>query len=158
MIQTITELKAWFRNSKSHNPEFFVSAKLRRAWILEHETFVMRGRIWNLEFTNFGGGIWLAQLVEPSKPTEPVEMKYGWQPIATAPKDGTGVLLCRAYDADGKPINWERDPELAGVHVQVAMWWETKWVVFCSLPTDPLLHFEPTHWQPVPPPPNLEKA
>ena len=71
-----------------------------------------------------------------------------WQPIETAPKDGTRVLLCRATDADGKPIldkAWE-------IFIQVAAWWEgdDDWIVYCSLVAEPRLHFEPTHWSPLP--------
>ena len=78
-----------------------------------------------------------------------------WQPIETAPKDGTAVLLCWARSADGAPIDWRQDPETAGVFVQVASWWagDGEWIVYCSMVRDPSLHFEPTHWMPLPPPP-----
>ncbi len=81
--------------------------------------------------------------------------KCNWQPIETAPKDGTEILLCRALSADGKPITgsaW-------GVFVQVAAWWaeegddDGEWVVYCSIPREPLLHFEPSHWRSLPPNP-----
>ena len=76
-----------------------------------------------------------------------------WQPIETAPKDGTSVLLCQAFDADGKPI---RD-KAWGLFVQVAAWWdEQEWIVYCSTPSEPSLHFDPTHWQPLPAPPQTE--
>lgn len=77
-----------------------------------------------------------------------------WQPIETAPKDGTSVLLCKEIDADGNPIDWSEDLKTAQVFVQVAAWWEDCWVVYCSLIEDPLLHFEPTHWMPLPDPPH----
>ena len=74
-----------------------------------------------------------------------------WMPIETAPKDGTEILLCRAYDADGRPIvgNTFR------LFVQRASWWEgeEQWVVYCDLPQEPVLFFKPTHWMRVPPPP-----
>jgi hypothetical protein len=71
-----------------------------------------------------------------------------WRPIATAPKDGTALLLCQAFDADGDtilPSDW-------GVHVQVAAWWggEKDWIVYCNLMMEPTLHFTPTHWAPLP--------
>lgn len=78
-----------------------------------------------------------------------------WKPIDTAPKDGTAVMLCWARDSDGKPIDWREEPETTGVFVQVASWWPEAdgWIVYCSLPQEPRLHFEPTHWMPLPPPP-----
>jgi hypothetical protein len=74
-----------------------------------------------------------------------------WQPIETAPKDGTEILLCRAFDADGSAITGKA----WGVFVQVAAWWkgEDGWIVYCSLVSDPALHFTPTHWMPLPPNP-----
>lgn len=71
-----------------------------------------------------------------------------WQPIETAPKDGTEVLLCRALNADQQPIVGEG----WGVFVQVAAWWEgdNAWIVYCSMVREPRLHFAPTHWMPLP--------
>jgi hypothetical protein len=79
-----------------------------------------------------------------------------WQPIDTAPKDGTAVLLCRAIDADGNPIDWRENS--LGVFVQVAAWWEgdDDWIVYCSQAREPALHFEPTHWMPLPSPPDTQ--
>lgn len=76
-----------------------------------------------------------------------------WQPIDTAPKDGTDILLCKAIDADGKPI----DADAFGLFVQRASWWSDEdggaWVVYCSMVQEPILFFRPTHWMPIPPPP-----
>jgi hypothetical protein len=73
----------------------------------------------------------------------------GWQAIETAPKDGSNVLLCRAVDADGLPIL----DDAWGIFVQVAAWWGDDWMVYCSIPNEPFLHFDPTHWMPLPPNP-----
>jgi hypothetical protein len=72
----------------------------------------------------------------------------GWKPIESAPKDGTQVLLCRATDAEGKPIG----ANSFGLFTQVAAWWEgeDEWIVYCDLCRDPALHFEPSHWMHVP--------
>ena len=63
-----------------------------------------------------------------------------WQPIETAPRDGSEVLVCRAATKH------------FGSYCVVAAWWgNTKgWCV-----DDPMypLHFEPTHWMPLPAPP-----
>jgi len=74
-----------------------------------------------------------------------------WKPIETAPKDATRILVCKADDADGKPMG-----ESFGLFVQRAAWWEGEgWVVYCSLVRDPTCFFEPTHWMEIPPPPPL---
>ena len=71
------------------------------------------------------------------------------KPIETAPKDGTHALICRATDADGKPMG-----ESFGLFVQRAAWWEGEgWVVYCSMVQEPTCFFEPTHWMEIPPPP-----
>ena len=75
-----------------------------------------------------------------------------WQPIDTAPKDGSAILLCQALDVSGFPItgHW------FDVFVQVGMWWEGDgWIVYCSQVHDPNVHFTPTHWMPRPDPPSL---
>jgi hypothetical protein len=85
---------------------------------------------------------------------------YGtWYPIETAPKDGTefnayrsdqGVFTCRwatmeelvAHDECGDPVE-DYNEEQEG-------WWHDRWG---------WLEFElaPTHWMPLPPPPEGEK-
>lgn len=70
------------------------------------------------------------------------------------PKDGSAVILCWGIDADGNYIDYLDEPTSAGVFVQVASWWEGEgWVVYCHMFKEPQLHFEPTHWQPLPEPP-----
>jgi hypothetical protein len=73
-----------------------------------------------------------------------------WTEIAKEPppKDGTPILLGMAIDAGGDPIEM---PTFGAVFCQVASWWANEseageWVVYCDLPQDPYLHFEPTHW------------
>ena len=79
------------------------------------------------------------------------DLDWEWQDISTVPRDGRYVLLCRALDADNKPITghaW-------GIFVQVAAWWKDEgddgeWIVYCSLISEPRLHFDPTHWADLP--------
>jgi hypothetical protein len=75
-----------------------------------------------------------------------------WQPIETAPKDGTAVLLYanRFGWADGYAIvcasyhvNQWRIYGAAGGHPRVGKKNETQW----------LDEVQPTHWQPLPLPP-----
>jgi len=69
----------------------------------------------------------------------------GWQPIETAPRDGTEVILWDgAFRMIGHWTGDQKDPECS----------PDGWVRdFC---TDPM--HEPTHWQPLPPPPSKEGA
>ena len=76
-----------------------------------------------------------------------------WQPIETAPKDGSEILLCRAIDADKKPMG-----DSFGLFVQRAAWWASEgWIVYCSMIQEPRCFFEPTHWMPIPAPPAIEQ-
>lgn len=63
--------------------------------------------------------------------------KMTWQPIETAPKDGTRILSYS--DQEG---------------VQCISWWrdgDTSWSEWCS--PDGYTVFDPTHWMPLPEPP-----
>lgn len=63
-----------------------------------------------------------------------------WQPIESAPKDGTEVLT---YDR-----NWSDHG--------VAISWYAKAYWQVQERDDPTTHHHPTHWQPLPPSPILE--
>lgn len=63
-----------------------------------------------------------------------------WQPIETAPKDGTDVLIC--YEAaSGQRVTIARF-KVHGFNGLVKQWWQ------CDIGT-----VEPTHWMPLPAPP-----
>ncbi|WP_423156485.1 DUF551 domain-containing protein [Stenotrophomonas maltophilia] len=63
-----------------------------------------------------------------------------WQPIETAPKDGTPVLLCCM-----KPSKYSRhEPGFMAV-----CGYDEGWGAFNRF------HFPPTHWQPLPPEPEV---
>lgn len=82
----------------------------------------------------------------------PVREVPGWQPIETAPNDGTDILICQAWDASGNPM-CENSHAL---FTQRASWWAGEnggngsWIVYNSMVLDPECFFEPTHWMPVP--------
>lgn len=78
-----------------------------------------------------------------------------WKPIEGAPKDGTEILVCRWPTCDEKATD-------LSLSCQVAAWWseendgEGAWIVYCSILREPELHFEPTHYRELPPPPEAE--
>lgn len=81
------------------------------------------------------------------------EIDRQWQPIETAPKDATAVLVMRNI--------W---PELSdGIATEcnehntyVAQWWSGEnrghgaWVCYMDAVHDPLCPIDPTHWMPLP--------
>lgn len=71
-----------------------------------------------------------------------------WQPIETAPKDGTDILL-------GYYPTWP-GLDLGKGSCEVAFWHGIKntWCGRVLLNADG--HFSPTHWMPLPPPPKDE--
>lgn len=65
-----------------------------------------------------------------------------WQPIATAPKDGTPILASVAGHEDIGAVQVARvKPQWSGWH---------------SIPGD--YHFRPTHWMPLPPTPQTKET
>ena len=80
-----------------------------------------------------------------------------WQPIETAPKDGTGVLVHNNYApglASGKSESCD------DINTVVAAWWANEddkengeWMCYMDSPCEPECPFEPTHWMPLPEPP-----
>lgn len=71
-----------------------------------------------------------------------------WQPIETAPKDGTPVLTCRAgflpalshWGSYAGKDRWGTDPETFMEEDHFMDYW-----LSCD--------YAPTHWMPLPPPP-----
>jgi len=63
MIKTIIDLKNYFHDSNHKlNDSINVSTKIRNQWILNNESTIQNGRVYDIKFTNKGGGIWKAQL------------------------------------------------------------------------------------------------
>jgi hypothetical protein len=78
---------------------------------------------------------------EPAPPaSSPPERSEGWQPIETAPKDGTAVL---GY-VPGRQGFFSRQD------VAVVAWIETRWQ---SVNSGHWLTSDVTHWMPLPAPP-----
>ena len=62
----------------------------------------------------------------------------GWQPIESAPKDGTAIIVTR-------PTIFESED---GWHV--VRWDDGWWQVHCGKFDNPLRGDDPTHWMPLP--------
>ena len=79
-----------------------------------------------------------------------------WQPIETAPKDGTSILVGCDYDRRSKSrvaLVWWDDAVSAGIW---GNWIEAKWFdehVECDF-VPMHCEFKPTHWMPLPPAPD----
>ncbi len=70
-----------------------------------------------------------------------------WQSIETAPRDGTTILVGHSesvFSAWWEPDGWKTGSGVAG------------WVDGCTNNDGDYSTYEPTHWQPLPPPPNTE--
>jgi hypothetical protein len=66
-----------------------------------------------------------------------------WQPIETAPKDGTIIL--------GLEIQSTLNPEEV---VRIPIYWGgSEWILAWGQWDDGTFHIEATHWMPLPPPP-----
>ncbi len=78
------------------------------------------------------------------------EMEKGWQPIETAPKDGSPLLLYRPWDDK----TMARDSGYPG-----AIWHSGGWGK-SAFPGDTFrgeaTYGKPTHWMPLPPPPHRQ--
>lgn len=79
-----------------------------------------------------------------------------WQPIDTAPKDGTSILV---MNNDQPGCEGGVADECWAGNTAVAEWWgdspqRGKWVCFMGMVQNPDLHFKPTHWMPTPDPPS----
>lgn len=81
----------------------------------------------------------------------------GWQPIATAPRDGSSIIVHK-NDWPGCPGGVAE--ECWSGNTDVAAWWDGEnggkgaWICYMAAIRDPDLHFEPTHWMPMPKPPS----
>ncbi len=77
-------------------------------------------------------------------------MKRGqWQPIETAPKDGTTIIIFDSY-SDDKSID--------GYGVCTARWdYSLKWWIMHQRYSNVISLINPTHWMPLPQPPQERK-
>jgi len=65
-ILSIEELKEFFRTQKDlHDAYCYVNSSLRRAWMLNHERTIINATVYDIEFINMRGGVWIAKLTTP---------------------------------------------------------------------------------------------
>lgn len=79
-----------------------------------------------------------------------------WQPIETAPRDGTAILVMQDI-WPGTPSG--RAEECNGHNTYVAMWWESSgrqgaWFCYMDKIAEPCCPIDPTHWMALPAPPS----
>lgn len=92
---------------------------------------------------------------EFAKRVESAVMK--WQPIETAPRDGTAVLVMRDIWPGTKS---GRAEECNGHNTYVAEWWADEhdgagaWICYMNAFHESECPIEPTHWMPLPAPPS----
>ena len=73
-----------------------------------------------------------------AKPSKPAWNQHkAWQPIETAPRDGTEIL---AWDGIGMKFAWR---------------YEGRWIYDIDMESPYLTPWHPTHWQPLPSPPPI---
>ena len=63
-IQCVEGLKLIFHQNKNRMETFscFVSTVVRRSWMLNHERTIIDGKVYDIIFSNRGGGVWEASL------------------------------------------------------------------------------------------------
>lgn len=84
-----------------------------------------------------------------------------WQPIETAPRDATAILVMRDIWPGAKS---GRAKECNGRNTYVAAWWPDErggqgaWICYMDAALDPECPVEPTHWMPLPDAPSAQPA
>ena len=84
-----------------------------------------------------------------------------WQPIETAPRDATAILVMRDIWPGAKS---GRAKECNGRNTYVAAWWPDErggqgaWICYMDAVLDPECPVEPTHWMPLPDAPSAHPA
>ena len=82
-----------------------------------------------------------------------------WQPIETAPRDATAILVMRDIWPGTRS---GRAEECNGHNTYVAAWWsdggQGAWICYMDAVLDPECPVEPTHWMPLPDPPGAQQC
>lgn len=78
-----------------------------------------------------------------------------WKDISTAPRDGTAIIITCAGSLGCNATNtyvaafWDEEESLFTDDESGA------WVCYMDMTQEPQAPINPTHWMPLPPPPNL---
>jgi hypothetical protein len=84
-----------------------------------------------------------AEITRLRKERDEARAALTWQPIETAPKDGTEILVCGPDKNGGLYRAVQRWPENWGLY------WPVTYMAYAA--------GEPAHWMPLPPPPEATK-
>ena len=69
MIGNVNELKEYFRRSPDMlNDSVYVKTSLRNEWLLNGESTIIDGRVYDVSFKNKKGGIWEAKIMPIGSP------------------------------------------------------------------------------------------
>jgi hypothetical protein len=74
-----------------------------------------------------------------------------WRPIGTAPKDEDVAVLVLDTDYGIVTVKWRYDDSWGGV------WGNESFIRDGSIYDEPLIARNPTHWQPLPDPPDIRR-
>ena len=62
-IQNVDDLKNYFHATiKDKNAQIYVSARIRKEWMLKQLRTIIEGRVYDINFKNKGDGVWAASL------------------------------------------------------------------------------------------------
>ena len=88
-----------------------------------------------------------------SAATQPAPIPTGWQPIETAPKDGTAIIVgAGCYPVQPSTVIWVSDPSVSACAPGWFINYKSKTMFGESIALFPI-DYDPTHWQPLPLPP-----
>lgn len=76
----------------------------------------------------------------------------GWQPIETAPNDGTEIIITNGYEVCTGKYHWSNVTNYAPFFVQSVNGELRNQGYNCKV--EPVYFYEPTHWMPLPEKPN----
>ena len=116
---------------------------------IKPDFFEVKDGVWTLDHDKVIAEAAITAYLQALRPGSTGETD-GWQPIETAPKDGSdmllyghGVLRSGGVYAKGHHVGWSQ------VARDGSIYWATR---------DPAVDCEPTHWRPLPEPPSAMLA